>query len=219
VGKLLESDGLTINDVDIKVIPFTQYAVAFNNKAIDAAITIPPFTAQLLDGGHAVNFKDPDDVVKPHPLTIAVSMINTDFANANRELVRNYYVAYLRAIRDYCQAYHGGAERAALIDLAIRTGTETRPQLLHKYPWPARGQSASGWRGRPQGVRLAWSHSPPSRCASPRAKSSASSAPRLAGNRRGCASWRGSPPRPATGSRSRQRAGGSRTRWCYRRAA
>jgi NitT/TauT family transport system substrate-binding protein len=101
VGKLLESDGLTINDVDIKVIPFTQYAVAFNNKAIDAAITIPPFTAQLLDGGHAVNFKDPDDTVKPHPLTIAVSMVNTDFAKANRELMRNYYVAYLRGIRDY----------------------------------------------------------------------------------------------------------------------
>jgi NitT/TauT family transport system substrate-binding protein len=141
--KLLESDGLTINDVDIKVIPFTQYAVAFNNKAIDAAITIPPFTAQLLDGGHAVNFKDPDDVVKPHPLTIAVSMINTDFANANRELVRNYYVAYLRAIRDYCQAYHGGAQRAALIDLAIRTGTETRPELLHKYPWPARSPNGT----------------------------------------------------------------------------
>ena len=88
VGKLLESDGLTLNDVDIKVIPFTQYAVAFNNKAIDAAITIPPFTAQLLEGGHAVNFKDPDDVVKPHPLTIAVSMINTDFASANQEFIR-----------------------------------------------------------------------------------------------------------------------------------
>jgi NitT/TauT family transport system substrate-binding protein len=138
IGKLLESDGLTINDVDIKVIPFTQYAIAFNNKAIDAALAIPPFTAQLVEGGHAVNFKEPDDVVKPHPLTIAVSMINTDFAKANRELVRNYYVAYLRAIRDYCQAYHGGSTRAALIDLAIRTGTETRPELLHNYPWPAR---------------------------------------------------------------------------------
>ncbi|HKN42006.1 MAG TPA: ABC transporter substrate-binding protein [Sphingomicrobium sp.] len=138
VGKLLESDGLTINDVDIKVIPFTQYAVAFNNKAIDAAITIPPFTAQLLDGGHAVNFKDPDDTVKPHPLTIAVSMVNTDFAKANRELMRNYYVAYLRGIRDYCQAYHGGAIRPAMIELAMRTGTETRAELLHKYPWPAR---------------------------------------------------------------------------------
>jgi NitT/TauT family transport system substrate-binding protein len=143
VGKLLESDGLTINDVDIKVIPFTQYAVAFNNKAIDAAITIPPFTAQLLDGGHAVNFKDPDDTVKPHPLTIAVSMVNTDFAKANRELVRNYYVAYLRGIRDYCQAYHGGAIRPAMIDLAMRTGTETRSELLHKYPWPARSPNGS----------------------------------------------------------------------------
>src|SRR6267378_1665291 len=116
VGKLLESDGLTLADVDIKVIPFTQYALAFTNKAIDAAITIPPFTAQLLDGGFAVSFKDPDDIVKPRPLTIAVSMVNTDFA----------------------KAYHGGSNRQALIDLEIRTGTETRPELLHKYPWPAR---------------------------------------------------------------------------------
>ena len=138
VGKLLETDGLTINDVDIKVIPFTQYSVAFANKAIDAVIVIPPFTAQLLDGGHAVAFKDPDDLVKPHPLTIAVSMINTDWAKANQQVVRNYYLAYLRGIRDYCQAYHGGAVRQAMIDLSIRTGTETRPELLHKYPWPAR---------------------------------------------------------------------------------
>ncbi|MCC6780909.1 MAG: ABC transporter substrate-binding protein [Hyphomicrobiales bacterium] len=143
IGKLLETDGLTLNDVDIKVIPFTQYAIAFNNKAIDAAITIPPFTAQLLDAGHAVNFKDPDDLVKPHPLTIAVSMVNTDFAKANRELMRNYYVAYLRGIRDYCQAYHGGSLRQAMIDLSIRSGTETRSELLHKYPWPARSPNGA----------------------------------------------------------------------------
>ena len=143
VGKMLESDGLTINDVDIKVIPFTQYALALTNKAVDAVIAIPPFTAQLLAGGHAVNFKDPDQIVRPYPLTIAVSMVNTDFAKANRELMRNYYVGYLRAIRDYCQAYHGGANRQEFIDLAIRTGTETRPELLHKYPWPARSPNGA----------------------------------------------------------------------------
>src|ERR1700741_5430429 len=32
VGKMLETAGLTINDVDVKVLPFTQYAVAFANK-------------------------------------------------------------------------------------------------------------------------------------------------------------------------------------------
>ena len=143
VGKLLESDGLTINDVDIKVIPFTQYSIAFANKAIDAGLAIPPYTAQLLDGGHAVAFKDPDDIVKPHPLTIAVNMVNTDWAKANQAALRNYYVAYLRGIRDYCQAYHGGSVRPAMIELSMRTGTETRPELLNKYPWPARSPNGA----------------------------------------------------------------------------
>jgi NitT/TauT family transport system substrate-binding protein len=138
VGKMLETDGLTLADVDIKVLPFPQYAVAFANKAIDAAIAIPPFTSSLFDGGHAVNFKEPDELVKPHPLTIAVSMINTDFAKAHDQVMRNYYVAYLRSVRDYCNAYHGGKDRAAMIDLLIKTGTENRPDILNKYPWPAR---------------------------------------------------------------------------------
>ena len=37
VGKMLEREGLTITDVEIKVIPFPQMSVAFTNKAIDAA--------------------------------------------------------------------------------------------------------------------------------------------------------------------------------------
>src|ERR1700726_3060670 len=49
VGKMLETDGLTIADVDIKVLPFNQMAIAFTNKAIDAAIVIPPFPSQFLD--------------------------------------------------------------------------------------------------------------------------------------------------------------------------
>jgi NitT/TauT family transport system substrate-binding protein len=138
VGKMLETDGLTIADVDIKVIPFTQYSLAYRNKAIDAGIVIPPFTAQMLDGGFAVNFKEPDDLVKPSPMSIAVNFINTEWAKAHEQVMKNYYVAYLKAAREYCQAYHGGSNRQAIIDLSVRTGTETRPELLHKYPWPAR---------------------------------------------------------------------------------
>ena len=143
VGRMLETDGLTIADVEVKVIPFPQMAIAFRNKAIDAAIVIPPFTAQLIDGGFAVPFKDPDDLVQPHPMSIAVSMINTEWAKANDRAARAYYGAYLRAVRDYCQAYHGGSNRAAMIDLLIKTKTETRPELLHKYPWPARSPNGT----------------------------------------------------------------------------
>ena len=70
-------------------------------------------------------------------------MVNTDWAKANRDLVRNYYVAYLRGVRDYCQAYHGGANRAEMIELALRSGTETRRELLTEYPWPARSPNGS----------------------------------------------------------------------------
>jgi NitT/TauT family transport system substrate-binding protein len=138
VGKMLESDGLSIGDIDVRVFPFTQMAIAFANKAIDAAIVIPPFTSLFLSKGQAVAFKDPDDLVNPRPLTIAVNMVNTDWAKANRDLVRNYYVAYLRGVRDYCQAYHGGANQAELIERALHSGAETRRELLVDYPWPAR---------------------------------------------------------------------------------
>jgi NitT/TauT family transport system substrate-binding protein len=138
LGKMLETDGLTITDVDLKVLTFPQMGVAFNNKAIDAAIVIQPFTSQFRDAGYAIDFKDPDHLVKPWPLTIAVVMINTDWAKPNRELLRNYFTAYLHGVRDYCQAYHGGANRAELIARLIRTGTETREEALNDYPWPAR---------------------------------------------------------------------------------
>jgi NitT/TauT family transport system substrate-binding protein len=142
IGKLLETAGLTMKDVEIKILPFTQMGVAFANKAIDAAMLISPWNVRAIDEGFAVPFADPDEYVKPAPLTIAVSFMNTDWEKQNPELVRNYILAYMRGARDYCQGYHGGAIRQELIDLLVRSGTERRPEMLQKYPWPAR--SANG---------------------------------------------------------------------------
>jgi NitT/TauT family transport system substrate-binding protein len=138
IGKMLETDGITLADTELKVLPFPQMSIALTNKAIDAALVIPPFTAQVTEGGFGVEFASPDDLVKPHPLSIAVSMINTDWAKSNEQVVRNYYYAYMRGVRDYCNAYHGGSIRKAMIDLLIKSKTETREPLLNKYPWPAR---------------------------------------------------------------------------------
>jgi NitT/TauT family transport system substrate-binding protein len=138
IGKILAKAGLAFTDVEIKNIPFPQYAVALTNKAVDAALAIPPFTYNLVENNIAVPFAEADEIVEPSPMTIAVNLTNTDWAKSNQQLVRNYYVALMRGVRDYCQAYHGGSIRKELIDLLVKTGTEQRPQLLHKYPWPAR---------------------------------------------------------------------------------
>jgi NitT/TauT family transport system substrate-binding protein len=138
IGKILETVGLSINDVEIKNIPFGQYALALQNKAVDAALAIPPFTFSLTDNKLAVPFASADELVRPTPLTIAVHLVNTEWAQARQELVRNFYVAAIRGIRDYCDAYHGGAVRKQLIDLLVSSGTERRPELPHKNPWPGR---------------------------------------------------------------------------------
>ena len=126
-----------MNDVEIKVLPFTQMGIAFTNKAIDGAIVIPPFVWQFEEQKLAVPFADVDKLVEPRPMTIAVIMVNSDWAKKNSELVRNYVTAWLRGARDYCQAYHGGAIREQVVNVLISSGTERRPELLHKYPWPA----------------------------------------------------------------------------------
>ena len=139
IGKVIETGGLAINDVDLKVLPFTQYALAFANKAIDAAEVIPPWTTQFINDKIAVPFLDVDELVKPSPMTIAVVMINTDWAKKNPELARNYFIAYLRGVRDYCQAYHDGPNRKDFIEMLARTGAERRPDILNdQKAWPAR---------------------------------------------------------------------------------
>jgi len=139
IGKLLALAGLSINDVDLKILPFPQYAVAFANKAIDAGLVIPPFGTQYIKDNVAVPFLSVDELIKPTPMTIAVAMINTDWAKKSPELARNFFVAYLRGVRDYCQAYHGASIRADFIDLVAKTGIERRPEILNNQTaWPAR---------------------------------------------------------------------------------
>ena len=73
----LSADGsilakLKLSDVDVKVLRFPQMGAALANKAIDAALLIPPFTYEFLDQHLAVNFAEPDQLVQPNPMTIAV---------------------------------------------------------------------------------------------------------------------------------------------------
>lgn len=137
-GKMLETAGLKMSDVDLKILRFPQMGTAFANKGIDAALLIPPFTYEFLDQGLAVEFAEPDKLVRPSPMTIAVIMVNTDWAKQHHEALQNYYTAYLRGVRDYCNAYHGGSIRKEMIEAIVRHGSERNPKLLNDYPWVGR---------------------------------------------------------------------------------
>ena len=138
VGKVLASAGMTLADVEIKVIPFTQMGLALKNGAVDLALLIPPFTYQVRDQGLGSMLFDPDDYQKPQPVALAVNIINTNRAAKNKSIVEKYYVAYLKGVRAYCQAYHGGSTRAEIVDLLVKSGTERSAEALNSYPWQSR---------------------------------------------------------------------------------
>lgn len=138
IGKVLEAGGLSLKDIEIKIIPFTQMGIALKNGAVDAALLIPPFSYQAANEGLGVMFIDPDDYQKPQPVSLAVNIINTDWAAKNQEVVKNYYVAYLKGVRAYCQAVHSGSTRKEMIDLLVRDKIETRRETLETLPWQSR---------------------------------------------------------------------------------
>jgi len=141
LSKLLESDGASLKDVDIKILGFPLQGAAFKNKALDATLIIQPWGTSLVDDKTAFLLADPDDRVKVRPLTIAVTMINTDWAKKNHELLRNFYIAYMRSVREYCVALHGGPNRKEMVDRVTRTGPLKDVSFIEKYPWPARNMS------------------------------------------------------------------------------
>jgi NitT/TauT family transport system substrate-binding protein len=137
LGKALETAGLTIKDVEITYIPFPQMGVALTNKAVDAVMSIPPFSDVALDQKLGWTLVDPDTVITPTPLSAVSYVINADWAKANPELAHNFFIATARGIREYCQAYHKGANRQYVVDLLLKNGVSNR-DVIDKYPWPSR---------------------------------------------------------------------------------
>jgi NitT/TauT family transport system substrate-binding protein len=138
LGKVLEGAGMTLKDVELKYIPFSQMGAGLANKAIDVALAVPPFGDINIDKGLAVRWIDPDKLVRPTPMMIASYMYNTDWAAQNPEIARRLFVALARAGREYCQAYHHGANRPEVIDALIGHKAVSDRALTDRMAWPAR---------------------------------------------------------------------------------
>ena len=141
LGKMLQTAGMTLKDIELKTLPFPQMGAALRNGALDATLNIPPFGAQMIDQGLGYPIASVDDLVQPAPMTIAGAFINTEWANANKQLVRDFFVAYMRAVRDYCMAYHGDPIRKEIIELALKHGLEKTAEAIEKNPWTGRNMS------------------------------------------------------------------------------
>ena len=138
VGKVLESVGLGLKDIDIKYIPFQDMGAAFANGAIDAALEVPPYTEAILGKGIAKAWIDPDSIVLPTPTITVAYMINADWASANHAAAHRLMLAFARAGREYCDAYHHGPNRAQAIDTLVANHVMDDRAALDSMAWQSR---------------------------------------------------------------------------------
>lgn len=138
VGKMLEAGGLTLKDVELKFMSFGQMPIGLVNGALDAALMIPPLMEVTVSKGIAFKLLAPEDVVTALPIVIAVKQINTDWAAKNEKAVYTFVEVIMRAVREYCTAYHNGPNRAEVIRHLAKHSGLSDPQAIDQMEWGAR---------------------------------------------------------------------------------
>jgi NitT/TauT family transport system substrate-binding protein len=135
VGKMLESAGLTLRDVEIVYMPWPNMGPAFDTKAIDAGALVEPFAAQYAERGVAFPFKRAADVITTPPLEVSVILYNADWASLNVDQANAFTVGYMRGAREYHDAMKGGARRKEVVATLVKYTRLKEPALYEKIQW------------------------------------------------------------------------------------
>jgi len=134
-AEFLGSGGLSFDDVEIKIIPLPGMAAALENKGIDAAMMFPPLSTVAMGKKLGVRWAEPEDHLRVQPLLIAAGQFNTDWAKSKEKAARAFLEGIVKGTREYCEAYHGGANRPEVVKILAKYTTVHDPQLIERMEW------------------------------------------------------------------------------------
>lgn len=117
VEKALTKAGLTVKDVNLIPLGPPDMNVALANKSIEVGMQIEPLITAAVEQGIAVRFKDTTDYLPGGQ--IAVVLAGPKFI-ANRDVSERFMVAYLKALRDYNDAFLKGKDKDAIIQILMK---------------------------------------------------------------------------------------------------
>jgi NitT/TauT family transport system substrate-binding protein len=140
VEQMLARGGLQPSDVDLVSLTFPDMAVAFSNRALDAAIFNEPWATQLEEGGVIKKVVYTDDI-DPNG-NVSGILFSETFAQ-NTPAARNYMVAVLRGVRDYWDAYDGRQPFEPVVEVLQKYTGLKDEALIRKIP--PTGQNPNGY--------------------------------------------------------------------------
>ena len=116
----LRQGGISVADLDIVQLSFPDQVSALSNRSIDLTMTPEPSLTTAAAGGAGHIWLRTDAMLPGH--VIAVVMYSPKFVAEQPEVGQRFLVAYLRALRDYNDAFFNSdpAAREAALDAFIK---------------------------------------------------------------------------------------------------
>jgi len=128
--------GLTLQDVEVTFMPFTDTPAALANGSIDVATPPEPFPARIEEAGSGVIVHRMGADIQPYR-QLSVIFYAPTFA-ADRDRATRFMIAYLRGVRDYHDAFFGSrAGRAEVVRLLVEKTTIKQPEVYDQMVMPS----------------------------------------------------------------------------------
>jgi NitT/TauT family transport system substrate-binding protein len=132
LDQVLRRDGLTIKDVQVKIMPFPDMVPALESGAVDAAILTEPFPTLAEDRGVAVRPLPRPTSARAVPITAA--FWNAEWAKANADLANRVMVGYVRAVRDLAAEGGKGWTADRNVDIIVKYTGAKREVIARARP-------------------------------------------------------------------------------------
>ncbi len=135
LGRLMETEGLTIKDVETINMPWPNMGSAMESRAIEGGTVVEPFAALYAEKKIAFPFRRAADFMTKPPLEVSVILYSKTWADKKPEQAKAFTVAYLRGVRDYYDAMKGGPLRAEVVAICAKYTNLTDKAMYDKIQW------------------------------------------------------------------------------------
>jgi NitT/TauT family transport system substrate-binding protein len=129
LDQVLRRDGLTIKDVQVKIMPFPDMVPALESGAVDACILTEPFPTLAEEKGVGLRPLDRPAGAKAIPIT--ATFWNSEWAKANPAVAHKVMVAYVKAVRDLAADGNKGWHEDRNVDIIVKH-TNAKREVIKK---------------------------------------------------------------------------------------
>ena len=135
LGRFMETDGLSIADVQTINMAWPNMGPALETRAIDGGMVVEPFAAQYAQKNIAFPFRRAADFMKKPPLEVSVILYSKGWMDKQPDQAKAFSLAYLKGVRDYFNAMKGGPKRAEVVEICAKYTSLKDKAMYDKIQW------------------------------------------------------------------------------------